>query len=183
MSNSYSIFTAATPVPCLPIELEQLQEMLRRAEEDEDHCHGFTIDNSAGPKSTHLELEGAYLYAEENGTVDELPADFLLLLGQLMTRAGMPWLELGCAQTCSRLIPGTHGGLFLRLHPDGAIEQPWVLWNSDPNPPERPPKPSIERRVYQHYKGGLYYVGGLFAWNTLTHTWDVVYQSADRTET
>lgn len=122
MTNYASPATAEIAVPMSEDEFNGLGEMLARAGE-EDRFHGLSSEWDGG---------GGYFYAEEGLSIEELPEDFLKTLGGYLTRASLPYLEFGVAYTCDKMRPGSHGGTFLRIMPDGSIAAPELVWPGDP---------------------------------------------------
>lgn len=124
MPNYNTIITAEAGLPCTKEEADAIGERLRAAWEDgEDKFHGFTVSYEDGQ---------SFLEAEESGTPGELPEDVLKQIGALIARAGRPYLEFGCAFTCSRLVPGSHGGTAFRIYPDGSLVDRIEMWPDDP---------------------------------------------------
>ena len=120
MPNYNTIITPEAGLPCTKDEADAIGERLRQAWEDgEDRFHGFTTSYEDGQ---------LYLEAEESGTPGELPDDVLTQIGGLITRAGLPYLEFGSAFTCSRLVPGSHGGTAFRIYPDGSLVARVEVW-------------------------------------------------------
>ncbi len=122
MANNYEQVTAAKTITCTQEEADKLKEILEKAEEEDDICHGFTFDYGE-PHGDQL-----YLYAEENGTPGALPDEALDLIGELVKKNNLPYLEFGYAVTCSRMIVGEFGGGQFRIYPDGSLVFPTIVW-------------------------------------------------------
>jgi hypothetical protein len=121
MANYHTIVTGEKGIPCTPKEAEELDAELERAQIHEHH--GFSFKREDGPEGL------GYLEADENGTWSELPEKALKKIGELIARQEWPYLEFGAAFTCSRLIPGSHGGTAFRIYPDGTMVDRVEIWD------------------------------------------------------
>ena len=72
-----------------------------------------------------------HLQAPESGTVDDLPTKFLVAFGEELRKLGLPFLQFDVAYTCSRLIPGSHGGTRFRIMADGEVVWRTETWPDD----------------------------------------------------
>ena len=119
MSNYYTICSAEQTVPCTEEKHAELAALLE-AGLDYPWCPGFELSYSPG---------GVYLStSEESSNPEALPPEFLQAFGAVIAAAGLPYLEVGVAETCSRNRPGSHGGTAFRIHPDGALTWPLFSW-------------------------------------------------------
>jgi hypothetical protein len=112
--NFYTAIAADEILPCTREEFSEFASLLDAPnEEGFDPSHGFTTEfNESG---------GVFLYTEESGNVGEVSYEALKYLGQLIEKAGKPYLKFGFSFTSSRLIPGSRGGGSFRIYPDGSI--------------------------------------------------------------
>ena len=121
MANNYTTHTAEESVPCSAEDLAALRALLAQTDEEDDGDgpHGMAIDG---------ETE-AYLYCDdESSNASALPERFLKKFGEVLTKAGKPWLEIGYAHTCDKASPGSHGGGSCRIYPDGTLVYPKIVW-------------------------------------------------------
>jgi hypothetical protein len=119
MPNYNTIVTPAVGLPCTEGEANDIGAWL--AEVAATSCgFVFLFEDGLG-----------YLEAEESGEWAELPAEALARIGTLITRAGLPYLECGVAFTCSRLLPGSHGGTAFRILADGTLVDRIETWPPD----------------------------------------------------
>lgn len=85
--------------------------------QDFDYDHGFQIEFDKD--------EGrVYVFAEAYGDPWSLSEAATKLLGVLIEREGLPYLEFGYAFTCSKMRPGEFGGGKFRIYPDGSLVFP-----------------------------------------------------------
>lgn len=123
MSNCYQRITANISIPCSPLLYDRLQDawnkMLVEVGNQDREDAGFD-----------LELHGGqlYIYAEEFGNPDQLSKKVLCVIGDIITRAGLPHLEFGAAYYDDKPRPHTCGGFRFRIHRDGSIEYAKVTW-------------------------------------------------------
>ncbi len=57
-----------------------------------------------------------------------LPCPFLALLGTLIAKNGLAYLEFGAAFTCDNLRMGSNGGTIFRVRSNGAVWEPAITW-------------------------------------------------------
>jgi len=61
---------------------------------------------------------------------EHLPKPFLKYLGELIAKAGMPFLEFGYANTGDRTRMASHSGGLFRIMPSGELVYPTLVWPS-----------------------------------------------------
>ena len=103
---------------------EEFNILKIRLEEEQEEAHGFTIEFWG-------EVDEIYLFAEENGDWNNLPKGFLEDFGQLIARNELKYLEFGAAFTASKMAPGSRGGTSFRIHTDGSIGEPSLVWDCE----------------------------------------------------
>lgn len=134
--NCFSLMTSDQCVPATQGEFDELKRILDENLDTDDPCG---ID---------CEFDGCslYLYGAEMAQPDLLPPAALELLGALLRRARLPYLEFGCAYLGSRLREGSCGGRYFRLLPTGEIVTASISWPR--RPWSRKPKPAcVERGI------------------------------------
>lgn len=100
------------------LDLEQELEVLRNLEEPLDQ--GFETGGSD---------DQMWMWADSMGCVDELPDSFMLKLGALIGKAGLPFWSFSYSNCASRLIVGESGGGRFRIYPDGSVVFPEEVWD------------------------------------------------------
>lgn len=119
MADYFTICTAFHQVPCTEEEAAGLNALMELPE-DADAQHDLQIE---------WDSDGAYLVTDYgNSCVDALPEAFLVRFGELIGRAGMPFLQIGMAFTCSKYRIGSHGGENCRIYPNGDLVFPKEVW-------------------------------------------------------
>ena len=87
-----------------------------------------------------------YLFTEEGG-YDELSYESLTLIGALIAKNDLNYLEFGVAFICDRPIMGSHGGTYFRVRKDGSLWEPRFKWRCSRRvkrrTPKTPRKPSV----------------------------------------
>jgi hypothetical protein len=112
MADYFTHHTAKEYVPCSEAQFAKLEELLALAPPADEPAHGFEIEWANG---------SVYLFAETNGCTGSLPKRFLQYLGKLIHAAGLPYLEVSFACTCTKMRPVSHGGGAYRIMPNGEI--------------------------------------------------------------
>jgi len=122
MANNY---VQCTPAQALKATKEEADILIRLAEQSEDECniHGFTFEYYKKHKSF-------YMYAGGCGDENNLPEPFLTALGKLIQKNKLPYLIFGNAFTCDKMHPGQFGGGSFRIHTDGYVEHPEIVWDN-----------------------------------------------------
>jgi len=121
-------------VPCTHEQYSKLSELLHDPDGQPEDSHDFTVD-WVDARFGHA--AGLYLCSIDDGSAqpDNLPVNFLVELGKLLSEAEIPHLSIGLAYTCTTNTVGSHGGETLRLYPNGALVYPQVLWPTEiPSP-------------------------------------------------
>lgn len=132
MANYYTIVTPNQALPCTAEEANAIRLALL----DGYDCHGFTFNYFPPLRDEPFAGVGeGVLCAEEMADLSELPDDALAMIGDLITRVGLPWLQFGVAHTCSKVRVGSHGGTSFRILASGTIEEPALIWPSGELPP------------------------------------------------
>ena len=124
MSNCYQLVAACIGVPCSPLLYDKLRAAWDTAAEEgmddsEYEDSGFDIEYSGGEM---------YMYAEDFGNPDAIPAKVLEVLGEIITNAGLPHLEFGAAYYDDKRRPNSCGGFRFKIHRDGSLEYAQVSW-------------------------------------------------------
>ena len=120
MSESYGIVTAERTLKATQAEYEALEAALE-IDEEHDEYHGFEVHNWNGE---------VHVCAPEDGVWEELPSTFLKLLGSLIAKNNLNYLEFGAAWFCSKTIVGSSGGTYFRIKKDGSLCEPKLYWRS-----------------------------------------------------
>jgi hypothetical protein len=118
MANYYATVTAEKGLKANRDEYNALKAALERANQD-DECKGFEVEYYDGE---------VYVFAPENGDWEELPRNFLVLLGSLIAKNGLEYLEFGAAFTCARPGMGSHSGTYFRVRRNGSLWEPKLTW-------------------------------------------------------
>jgi len=124
MANYYTTSTTDTCLNCDDEEADKLRALLGVLEYDADGCaeeHGFELEQ-IGPGSIYLVAK------DECSDHDLLPDAFLAALGPVIQRNEIPYLEIGYAHTCDKARPGSHGGGYARIYPNGRLVNPTITW-------------------------------------------------------
>ena len=124
MADYFTICTAFQRVPCTVEEAAELRALLNVTDQE-----GDPSDNPEHDLEIEWDVNGAYLVTDYgNSSVDALPEAFLVRFGELIGRAGMPYLQIGMAFTCSKYRVGSHGGEHCRIYPNGDLVFPEEVW-------------------------------------------------------
>lgn len=123
MANNYSIVTAEDLIPCGSEDGKLLEQIFSM---DGPDYHGLSAEYCA-------DYGGVFIFAEECGNVDELPEHALAMIGKLLKKANLPYIEFGVAFTCDKIRPGSHGGTRFRIDDEGRIVDPILTWPSKRN--------------------------------------------------
>jgi hypothetical protein len=107
---------------CSKEEHAALVRALGTGSDERDQWHGFEACEWSENAPEF------YMYAKEHGEVDELPAEFLELLGRLMPANHRKYVEIGTAFYCDKMRPGEFGGTECRITPEGKIIRPEIVW-------------------------------------------------------
>jgi hypothetical protein len=132
MANYYTLHTAMAVVPCTEEQAKEAQRLLANSmptgspeadQWEEDHEHGFEA----------LPVDGGIFLrtANEYSSIDALPDEFIAFIGQLLRAAVMPYLEIGEAQTCSKMRVASHGGGVSRIYASGKLVFPELIWREE----------------------------------------------------
>lgn len=118
MANNYRQCAATEELKCSKAEAQELANLLESGDENlEDAGFDFEYDGTS-----------LYLYAEEFGDENCLPQDFRTKLGELISKNGVDYLEVGYAFTCSKMRMGEFGGGTFRIMSDGSLVYPTIVW-------------------------------------------------------
>lgn len=99
-----------------PIDAEMLEESLKQGEP----CG---LDVHFDPETHELFISG-----EEFLSIDDLPEEFLSLLGEILRKAGKKYLGFGVAFFGDRPTVESAGGCEFRIYQDGRCIEPGLVW-------------------------------------------------------
>jgi len=125
MANYYRNVTAFEVLRASKRDFEALAKVWEPEGYDED---GFEKEASGLVVIYDKDEKGLYIYSEESGDIERVPAEALKKLGEIIEKAGKPFLEFGWADYCDRPRPGSSGGGEFRVYPDGSVKYPSVVW-------------------------------------------------------
>jgi hypothetical protein len=123
MANNYNQVAAIKSLTCTDAESLEIAQVLNNDAETKDCYHGFEIEYSG---------DQLYIFAEESGTPEELSEEVRKLIGKLITKNELPYLQFGYAFTCSKMRMGEFGGGEFRIYPNGDLVWPFVIWPESP---------------------------------------------------
>ena len=115
MANYFIHISAQDTLTATPEEYAALKASLEGA-----------LDNSGGYEVHYL--DGRVFVVGYFHEGDTYPPEFLRLLGKLIEKNGLPYLEFGEAFTCDRLRVGSNGGGYFRIRTDGSSWEPKITW-------------------------------------------------------
>jgi hypothetical protein len=118
VANYYATVTTDKGLKASRDEYNALKAALEVAKDDGE-CSGFEVEYYDGE---------VYVFAPESGDWEELPRDFLALLGALIAKNGLEFLEFGAAFTCDKPRIGSHGGTYFRVRSNGSLWEPTLTW-------------------------------------------------------
>jgi hypothetical protein len=119
MGNYYTTVTAERTLKATPKEYEALKAALEAP--DDDNVCGFEV--SYWPCESEVNV-----FAPDCGDWDELPERFRVLLGSLIAKNGLEYLEFGASFTYDKPRVGSHGGTYFRIRRDGSLWEPTLTW-------------------------------------------------------
>jgi Uma2 family endonuclease len=129
MLGPYCTVMAERTLKATQAEYEALEAAL--VDEEHDELHGFEL---------HYRDGELHVCAPEYGSWDELPPSFLTLLGSLIAKNNLNYLEFGAAFFCLRTIVGSSGGTYFRIRKDGSLSEPKLCWRASRRRKQRPQK-------------------------------------------
>jgi hypothetical protein len=115
---SYGILTAERGLKATRDEYKTLKGALEAADE-ENEFRGFEVE--------YYDDE-VHVFAPEDGDWEALPRAFLSLLGTLIVKNGLKYLEFSGAFTCEWSTMGSRGGTCFRITSKGSIWKPTLTW-------------------------------------------------------
>lgn len=118
MANYYTTVTAERGLKATRDEYNALKVALEGADEDNE-CGGFEVEYCDGE---------VYVFGSESADWEALPRAFRTLLGTLIAKNGLPYLEFGSAFTYDRPRMGTHSAICFRVRKNGSIWEPQLTW-------------------------------------------------------
>ena len=122
MANSYAILTANETVKCSQADYDRLVEQLEK-EASEELFRNEDFDDPSGVDFEYYKDDGdLYIYSDEGGASPEnISKELLTIIGEIVGKAGLPYLECGIAYYCDKARPGSAGGSAVRFYPDGEL--------------------------------------------------------------
>lgn len=116
--NHFTKYTAGETLLIDRKEAAALKKLLG----EPDAEHGFELAISPDGNVSRV-----FLFSSQ-GDIDALPKDFLAEFGNAIDNSGRKYLDIGFACTADREAVGTCGGGTVRIHRNGKIEHPQVIW-------------------------------------------------------
>jgi Uma2 family endonuclease len=99
-----------------------------KATHEEYNALKVALEASGDDQSGAVELEyhdgEIYVFASEYADWEALSRNFRALLGALVAKNGLNYLEFDTASTCGGSEMGTHGGVRFRVRPNGSLWEP-----------------------------------------------------------
>jgi hypothetical protein len=117
MSYCCTTITAERSLKATANEYEALHAALE-ASEEKSGISGLQVEYDHGE---------VYLFTED-GDYDELSDEVLTLLGAIIAKNGLNYLEFGVAYTCDSPSMGSQGGTYFRVRKDGSLWEPRFKW-------------------------------------------------------
>ena len=117
--NYYTKVSAETS---LTVTADEYTELVHALEADEDSDHGFTLIFES-------ERKLLFVKAEDSGDWDQLPEEFLILLGKLIASNGLNFLEFGVCFDADRVVPQSCGGTAFRVYSNGELRECRKAWD------------------------------------------------------
>lgn len=106
--NYYSTTSADQPLKTgTKEEAEQLSELL--------------TNSMCGLDADFVEGDGLFVYGDESFAEDEIPDEALKLIGEIIKRDELEYLDFGVSFHADRVLPGSCGGMKFRIFADGDI--------------------------------------------------------------
>jgi hypothetical protein len=122
MTDYLTTVTADQGLEVTEEEYKALKAALEADNQDDAYrqCGQWGIDYGDGK---------VYIFAKfGEGWWAGLPCAFLALLGALIAKNGLAYLEFGEAFTCDKLRMGSNGGTIFRVRSDGTVWEPAITW-------------------------------------------------------
>ena len=113
----YPTVTADRGLKATRDEYNALKAALK-ADEDNDQS-GFEIEYYDGE---------VHVFAREGTDWKELPRPFLTLLGTLIAKNNLKYLEFGPAFACNTPRMGSSCGTYIRIKTNGSVWEPKLTW-------------------------------------------------------
>ena len=118
--NYYTEIVADDTLKAIPEDFETLLHLLEISNDID--LHGMKVEYYAGE---------VHMFSDENGTLEVLTDDVLDHIGHMITKAQVEHWEFGISYTASRQTPGSRGGRYARIMPDGSLIFSEITWPSD----------------------------------------------------
>jgi hypothetical protein len=121
-ANHFTTVAADQGLEVTEEEYKALKTALEATNQDDAYsqCGQWRIDYWDGKVFTFAKLG--------EGWWAGLPCAFLALLGPLIAKNGLVYLEFGAAFTCDNLRMGSNGGTYFRVRSNGTVWEPTLTW-------------------------------------------------------
>ena len=108
-------------LPASQEDFDKLVELLAFEDlEDEDFIpHGMEVEYYDG---------AVHMFDGESGSLEDVSNEALAHIGQMIRKAGKAFWEFGISYTASRAAPGSRGGCYARIMPDGSRVFSLTTW-------------------------------------------------------
>ena len=124
MADYYSTLTANDFIPC---SFKQFV-LLKKAFEAEQRRREAEYDVDFSIQAEYEDGKGVFIFSEDYFGDDDLTDGFSRPVGQLLSSVGQEYVEFSFSQTCSQVMPGSHGGKCFRINDDGTLVWPTFKW-------------------------------------------------------
>ena len=111
--NYYTTMSAGQSIPCTKKEFDKIENWL------EASFSGIQAEFNNG---------AVYLFATDGCNWEDLQKPALRLIGKLLKRANMKYLECGMAFTSDKICSESQGGWYVRILQDGSLVEPELVW-------------------------------------------------------
>ena len=118
MANYYTTVTAERGLKATRDEYNALKVALEGADEDNE-CGGFEVEYCDGE---------VYVFGSESADWEALPRAFRTLLGTLIAKNGLKYLEFGPAFACDTPRMGSSCATYIRIKTNGSVWEPKLTW-------------------------------------------------------
>ena len=117
--NYYTEVVADDTIAASQEDFAELKNLLEFHDDFDDVYHGMEVEYYQGQ---------VHMFCEENGDLEGLPEAVTVHIGKMLTKANLPYWQFGISYTASRKAPGSRGGTFARITPEGSVIFPDTVW-------------------------------------------------------